>query len=150
MSKSVDLAVRVVSAADVWELRTSVLRPGMTVSPTEFDELPTTRHVAAFAGDKIVGCATVFPAPYDDVGDAWQLRGMAVAADHQGGGVGAKVLLGAIDLVRDAGAPLLWANARMTALGFYERLGFSAVGEEFTHGPLALPHKVIVMSLDET
>ena len=49
--------------------------------------------------------------------------------------------------MRAAGAPLLWANARMTALGFYERLGFEVVGEEYLHGPLGLPHKIILLPL---
>jgi GNAT superfamily N-acetyltransferase len=72
---------------------------------------------------------------------------MAVAPGLQGSGIGAKVLLGAIDVVRDARAPLLWANARVTALGFYERLGFQVYGEEYIYGPSALPHKIILMEL---
>jgi GNAT superfamily N-acetyltransferase len=143
-----DLVVRVASADEVRPLRMAVLRPGQPLRVADYDELPETRHVAAFAGDVVVGCATVFPAPYEDISDAWQLRGMAVAADRQGTGLGAAVLLGAIDLVRVARAPLLWANARTSALGFYERLGFEVVGEEFTHGPLELPHRVIVLALE--
>ena len=42
-----------------------------------------------------------------------------------------------------AGAPLMWANGRVSALGFYERLGWDAVGEEFSYGPADLPHYVI-------
>jgi predicted N-acetyltransferase YhbS len=74
---------------------------------------------------------------------------MAVAADRQGTGLGAQVLLGAIDLVRLCGASMIWANARVSALGFYQRLRFEVVGAEFTYGPMRLPHKVIVLPLQE-
>jgi hypothetical protein len=42
---------------------------------------------------------------------------------------------------------MLWANARVSALGFYERLGFEIVGEEYVYGPLELPHKIIRLAL---
>ena len=125
----------------------AVLRPGFAVEPSAYDEQPETRHVAAYVDGAVVGCASVFPSPFQDEPLAWQLRGMAVSDGLQGSGVGAKVLLGAIDIVRDAGAPVLWANARVTALGFYERLGFAVVGEEYRHGPLQLPHKIITLGL---
>lgn len=144
---AVPVVVRVADPEEIRALRMSVLRPGFPIGPSDYDQWPQTRHVAAFAGDVAVGCASVFPYPYDGVDDAWQLRGMAVAPDRQGTGLGAQVLLGAIDVVRAAGGPLLWANARVTALGFYERLGFDVVGEEFVHGPLELPHRVVVRRL---
>ncbi|HWA67094.1 MAG TPA: GNAT family N-acetyltransferase [Mycobacteriales bacterium] len=143
-----ELVVREASAAEVLALRMAVLRPGMAVEPGDYDSFADTRHVAAFAGDEVVGCASVFPAPVPQAPAAWQLRGMAVAADRQGQGIGALVLRGAIDVVRAAGAPLLWAHARVSALAFYERLGFDVVAGEYLHGPLRLPHKLILLRLD--
>jgi GNAT superfamily N-acetyltransferase len=148
LTHSQSLAVREATAGEVLALRMAVLRPGLAVEPGDYDHFSETRHIAAVDGDMVVGCATVFPSPFQDVATAWQLRGMAVAADRQGQGIGALVLMGAIDLVRAAGAPLLWANARTTALAFYERLGFRVVGEEYLHGPLRLPHKLIVLSVE--
>jgi GNAT superfamily N-acetyltransferase len=145
---SEQLAVREATAGEVVALRMAVLRPGLPVVAGDYDGLRDTRHVAAYAEEMVVGCATVFPSPYPGVPAAWQLRGMAVAADRQGQGIGALVLRGAIDLVRAAGAPLLWANARTTALAFYERLGFAVVGEEYLYGPLELPHKRITLPVD--
>lgn len=142
-----DLVVREASSADVLPLRMAVLRPGFPVEAGDYDGFPDVRHVAAYDGDSVVGCATVFPAPYDGEPAAWQLRGMAVAPDRQGQGIGALVLRHAVELVSAAGAPLIWAHARTTALPFYERLGFDAVGEEYLHGPLRLPHRLIVRRL---
>ncbi len=147
MSANSEVVVRIADADEVRALRMAVLRPGFPVAASDYDERPDTRHIAAYAGGEVVGCASVFPSRYRDEPDAWQLRGMAVAAGRQGSGIGAKVLLGAIDVVRDAAAPLLWAHARVTALGFYERLGFAVVSEEYLHGPLELPHRTITLPL---
>ncbi|HVS68097.1 MAG TPA: GNAT family N-acetyltransferase [Mycobacteriales bacterium] len=147
MTAAPAVLVRLATADEVRPLRMAVLRPDQPLVPADYDERPDTRHVAAFAGGTVVGCASVFPSPYDAEPRAWQLRGMAVAPDLQGSGIGAQVLLGAVDVVRDSRAPLLWANARVTALGFYERLGFEVHGEEYVYGPAALPHKIILMRL---
>jgi hypothetical protein len=57
------------------------------------------------------------------------------------------VLEAAVDAVRETGAPLLWANGRVSALGFYRQHGWTPVGEEFTYGPASLPHYVILRDL---
>lgn len=44
--------------------------------------------------------------------------------------------------VRARRATLLWCNGRTRALGFYARLGFTAVGEEFVV-PHSGPHYVL-------
>jgi GNAT superfamily N-acetyltransferase len=144
---SEEIVVREGDLSEVLPLRRAVLRPGFEVRASDYDASPGIRHVVAVDGDDVVGCATVYPSPYEGVPAAWQLRGMAVAPELQGSGVGARVLLGAIDIARDAGAPMLWANARVSALGFYERLGFEIVGEEYVYGPLELPHKIIRLAL---
>lgn len=142
-----DIVIREGELAEVVPLRRLVLRPGQEVRPSDYDRSPGIRHVVAVDGRTVVGCASVYPSPYEGEPAAWQLRGMAVAPELQSSGIGARVLLGAIDIVRAAGAPLLWANARVTALGFYERLGFEVVGEEYLYGPLELPHKLIRLAL---
>jgi GNAT superfamily N-acetyltransferase len=141
------IVARAAAGDEVLPLRMAVLRPDQPVVAPDYDQRPDTRHVGAYDGAVLVGCATVFPSPYDGEPAAWQLRGMAVAPERQGEGVGAVVLRAIIDIAREAGAPLLWANARVTALGFYERLGFDVIGDVYTYGPANLPHKKIVMRL---
>jgi predicted GNAT family N-acyltransferase len=57
------------------------------------------------------------------------------------------VLAEAVDAAREAGSPLLWANARSAAIGFYERLGWRVVGEEFVAADSGLPHKPMLIEL---
>jgi GNAT superfamily N-acetyltransferase len=132
---------------EVRALRLGVLRPTAPLGPAAYDLLPTTVHIGAFDNDVVVGCASVFPEAYGDERAAWRLRGMAVDPSYQGQGIGRLVLDAVHDVASAAGAPLLWANGRTSALGFYQRMGWTAVGEEFTYGPADLPHFVIVRSL---
>ena len=148
MNADDDVQIRLATAEEVIDLRHAVLRTGFPREAAiyDVDALPTTRHLVAVAGDaaggaRIVGCATIFPEPFEHRPDAWRLRGMAIAPDLQGAGVGRK-LLAAIDEMMRAHAParppLLWCNARVTAIGFYQRCGWRIVSGVFdvpTVGP---------------
>ena len=96
-----------------------------------------------------VAVATFIPAPtpYRPEATTFQLRGMAVDPDRRGEGLGRVVLEAAADRMRTAGATAVWANARDTALGFYQRLGWQVVGEGYVHGPMDLPHHLAIFDL---
>jgi GNAT superfamily N-acetyltransferase len=141
------LEVRRATADEIRDLRLSVLRPTADRVPAAYDLEPDTVHIGAFDGATAVGCATVFPDPYEDEPLAWRLRGMAVDPALQGQGVGRLVLEAATDAARAGGAPLIWANGRVSALDFYERLGWEAIGDVFGSGPAAIPHRMILRRL---
>ena len=61
-------------------------------------------------------------------------------AQRRGQGIGAAVLAAAIDFVAAQGAPLIWCNARESAVPFYARHGFSGHGEIFTDERHPIPH----------
>jgi GNAT superfamily N-acetyltransferase len=149
------LKVTEVSAAEVLPVRRRVLRDGRDDLPAGFpeDDLAEAVHVAALdaEGAEAVAVATFFPSPLDGHGyhgrAAWQLRGMAVLPELQGTGVGAAVLRAGVEAVRRAGGDLLWAHARDSALGFYQRQGWSVVGDGFVYGVMGLPHHLVVFDL---
>ena len=143
--------VREITASDTHALRREVLRGGNPASDVRFeqDDDPDTFHLGAFADGELVATATFTPAetPYRSGVQAWQLRGMAVDATHQGQGIGAQILAAAADRLRARGVHVLWCNARDTALGFYDGLGFIVHGEGFVTGDSGLPHHVMVLDL---
>ena len=139
------LVVRRAAVEEILPLRQGVLRPGLAVEASRYAEDSAAVHVGAWDGDELVGCATVFADPWQGDERAWRLRGMAVTPTRQGTGVGAAVLAEAVAAARDAGAPLMWANARTTALGFYLRQGWQVAGEEFATADTGLPHVPIVL-----
>jgi GNAT superfamily N-acetyltransferase len=130
-------------------LRNRVLRPHRLDDVPAYDADPGAIHLAAFLDDAVVGCATIFPSPSTDDPSAWQLRGMAVDPARQGEGIGRAVVAAAIAVARGAGARQLWANARVSALAFYEATGWQPRGEVFVHGDSGLPHKVITLALTD-
>jgi len=149
----VTLVIRRAAVDEIFPLRHAVLRPGRPVSYSVYSEDEGAVHVGAWDDDMLVGCVTVFPQPWpgNDVAApqpmAWRLRGMAVDPSQQGTGVGRLVLAEGITAARQGSAPLLWANARTSALGFYERMGWRVVGEEFIASDSGLPHKPMIIAL---
>lgn len=67
-----------------------------------------------------------------------QIGRMAVLAEHRGSGVGAALLEQAVDKARHLGMDQVYLNAQTHALGFYERCGFKAEGDEFMEA--GIPH----------
>ena len=120
--------------AEIIALRHAELRPGRPRAAACFDgdEAADTRHFAALEpGGAVVGCASFMRAPWHDL-PAWQLRGMATRADLVRHGVGAALLGGACaQLIAWSGPRAFWCNARVTAVGFYQRQGWRVASDVF-------------------
>jgi AraC-like DNA-binding protein/predicted GNAT family N-acyltransferase len=125
------IAVRRLTPAEMpllWWLRAVVLRPGRPADTAVFtgDDDPETIHLGAFTDDgRCVGVTSLLRR------DGLQLRGMAVAPEAQGQGVGAALLHEAHRVAADEGYDSLWCNARQSAAGFYERHGWTVESDEF-------------------
>jgi predicted GNAT family N-acyltransferase len=124
--------IRRVSAEEVRPLRHRVLRPGQAFEDTVYPGDAAARHLGAFAGDRLVGVASLYQE--DRAGGpagGWRLRGMATDAGARGAGHGGALLVACAAEVAGAGGTELWCNARLAATGFYLRSGFEVVSEEF-------------------
>jgi GNAT superfamily N-acetyltransferase len=154
MKKSItnDFRVQRVDARELYDLRRRILRkndPEAIVDEPR-DHEPTSVHFAGLLGDRVVVSASFYPtdAPVRTNLVSYQLRFMAVDADEQGHGYGAEVLTEAEDVLRNAGAEQLWANARDTALGFYTATGWETLPDSaHISGETQLPHHKIVKLL---
>ncbi len=114
-----------------YRLRQQVLRPGMAPEESFFprDHDAGSGHFAAYIDDAVVGVASVFAEPEPGGPGIWRLRGMAVDPDQQGLGLGAALIDRVRDFVRRSGGGLIWCNARLSAEGFYRKLGYVRAGE---------------------
>lgn len=134
-----------------YDLRRRVLRQHLSPAEVEVaypaDRTPGSFHLAARDGGTVVAVASfsVEPVPLRAGRSAVRLRGMAVDPEQQHRGLGRALLETALERLRHDGVELCWANARVTALPFYESLGFAVEGDEFTS--LELPHRVVVLEL---
>jgi predicted GNAT family N-acyltransferase len=70
---------------------------------------------------------------------------MAVIPDWRGHGVGAAILEFLIDCARKRGDHTLRLNAQTQAIGFYQRHGFVAHGDEFLDA--GIPHRQMTREL---
>jgi GNAT superfamily N-acetyltransferase len=124
-----------IAAADTHALRRAVLRDGDPDAVVVFDrdDALGTVHLGDLVDGELVGVASWLA--HDD--DSVQLRGMAVASSMRSQGVGAALVRAGV--ARFAGRPM-WADARDSALGFYEALGWTVEGDEFTTAATGLPH----------
>ncbi|HEY1824807.1 MAG TPA: GNAT family N-acetyltransferase [Acidimicrobiales bacterium] len=154
MTKQIEPEFRVeeVDAARLFDLRRRILRnndPSARVDDPH-DRAATSRHFAGVLGEHVVVSASFYlePSPVREQLVSYQLRFMAVALDQQGRGYGARVLTTAQDVLRALGAQQLWANARDSALGFYEAMGWEILAHS-AHVSAAtnLPHQRIAKLL---
>jgi GNAT superfamily N-acetyltransferase len=135
------------TAEQTHPLRLVVLRGDTPSNVVVFaeDAWPGTLHLGVMQGDAIVAVSTWIPRPFNDE-PAVQLRGMASAPHVQGHGVGSLLLESGCTRIASI-APLVWARARDTALGFYLRHGFSVEGQGFIDEQTERPHHVILRRL---
>jgi GNAT superfamily N-acetyltransferase len=139
--QGVRAAVRtaVVPVAEIFALRWAVLRTGMPREAAVYpqDALETAFHIAAYDDQGAVrGCVTFFPDPLPgDPAPAHRFRGMGTAPEVRGAGFGMAALRAGLRECAARGARLVWCNGRVSAAGFYEHAGFTAVGERFELPP---------------
>jgi GNAT superfamily N-acetyltransferase len=137
VGRAADAAVEVrpVALEDVLPVRQRILRPHQRVEDVEFegDRRAGALHVGAFVADRLVGAASILPHAHPVLADpnTWRVRGMAVDDDVRDRGIGGALLDRCLDHARSRGARLVWCNARIGAVRFYERHAFVSEGAAF-------------------
>ena len=136
------------TAAQTHPLRLDVLRRGTPSREVAFpeDELPSTLHLGVELDGVVVGVSTWIENDHPDLPAmrGVQLRGMATAPHLQGHGIGGVLLESGVERTIASGHDLVWARARDTALGFYERHGFVRRGPGYVDVVTGIPHHDIV------
>ena len=121
---------------DTIALRHQMLRPGKPVESCVFvgDDDEQTFHLGAFVDSKLVSVASFYFEKHPKLLPPYQyrLRGMATLPEHQRSGLSSELLKMAFPIIKQNLATMLWCNARLTAVGFYEKVGFEKIGEVFS------------------
>jgi predicted GNAT family N-acyltransferase len=118
-------------------LRDEVLRAplGLSLRPEDLESERDEFHFGIFEETGgLLACAVVRPVVAGEV----QIRQVAVAPTAQGGGLGRKIMESLEAKMRRRGVSLLRLHARTPVAGFYEKLGYAKIGEEFLE--ISLPH----------
>jgi ribosomal protein S18 acetylase RimI-like enzyme len=110
-------------------LRNLILRQplGLRFTEEEREADKEYHHFACYLDGRLTGCLVLCPREGGDV----QMRQVAVVAELQRRGIGTALVEYAEAWARKAGYRRMILHARDTAVAFYERLGYSKVGEPF-------------------
>jgi predicted GNAT family N-acyltransferase len=134
-SQSNRAEIRFITAEETLPLRHAILRAGRPVETAHFpgDDMRTSRHFGAYRHGKLLAVASLYAVetPERPGESAFQLRGMATSSEAQGSGLGKLLMVAVMEFAREKRARILWCNARVAASGFYRKLGFEIVGDEF-------------------
>ncbi|NBZ86609.1 GNAT family N-acetyltransferase [Stagnihabitans tardus] len=106
----------------------------------ELDDLdPVAIHLLAEEGAPL-GSARLLV-----LGDTGKIGRVCVLAEARGRGIGAALIRAAVARFRDMGLARVILGAQVHALGFYEALGFEALGEVYDDA--GIPHRDMVLRL---
>jgi predicted GNAT family N-acyltransferase len=124
-------------------LRNEILRKplGLSFDKEELDKEKDDILMGAFEDEKLLGCCLLTRVDPTTV----RLRQMAVPNNMQGKGIGRALMIFAENIARDLGYRKLCMHARKTAVGFYQKLGYSITGDEFTE--VTIPHYIMEKTL---
>ena len=126
--------IKKIKADEAFPIRKEVLRKNIPL-PYKFegDLNDATFHLGAFCNNKLIAVSTFMQVENKNfTGKQYQLRGMATLANYQGIGVGKLMMLKAFEILAKLNSDILWCNARIVAVPFYEKLGLIKFGKEFT------------------
>ena len=122
-----------VDAEMIRPLRHSELRKGQDFSTTSYlkDDKEDTFHMACILDQKVITCATFYPEKSSKINseNPYRLRGMATASSFTRKGYATGLMMESFKELKEKECDLLWCNARLVAVNFYESLGFNVVGE---------------------
>ncbi len=129
-----------------YQIRHCVLRQNQPFDTCklETDNIAGTFHLGAFLDDKLISIATFCPAKQQafTADKQIRLRAMATLVQFRGQGAGSAIVNHAESVLKADGVEILWCNARTSAQGYYEKLGFKTHGDVFDYPPIG-PHIVM-------
>lgn len=129
------------------DLRRRILRPNQPREACVYaeDNFETTFHLGIFENNKVISNGTFMQQPQPKLPQAvlaYRLRGMATDNNQQKKGLGQKIIIAAEAELKKRHCDLLWFNARVSAEGFYRKLGYTAIEEIFNIDTIG-PHKIM-------
>ncbi len=124
-----------INAQDTYPIRQLMLVPSHLLKKAKFendDDEDISFHLGAFKESKLVSVASFFYERNQLFSDLhqYQLRGMATLPEFQGQGLSSELLSSAFPIIKQNFCTMLWCNARVPAVGFYQKVGFKKLNDD--------------------
>jgi predicted GNAT family N-acyltransferase len=139
-----DITLKTVTAGSpeyqgIWALREEVLRKplGMSLKNEDLSRDADDKIIIALHNGRVIGCVMLHPRELQVL----KLRAMAVYEDYRGVGIGARLVKEAEQIAVADGFKKIDLHARMVALDFYAKLGYTVTSDVFTE--VGIPHVVM-------
>ena len=120
------LEIKEIQPSETLDLRHRILLPNKSVDSIILTEDDAEQHFGLFQSEKIVSVIPLFVE-----NDNAQFRKFATETIEQHKGSGSILLNHIIEESVKNNVKNLWCNARLMALGFYEKFGFKVVSEKW-------------------
>ena len=143
--------VKIISSQETYPLRLEVLWPHfdeLNECGIDVDKEKGTFHVGVFKEGEVVSIGTFLVQKNEkfDKEKQYRLRAMATSPKVRGEGFGQKVIDFAVKELQKRNEEVLWCDARKVALGFYEKMGFTIIGDYYDV-PKIGPHKLMYYNI---
>lgn len=120
------------------DLRNKILRLplGMLLDEEDLRKEKSDFHIAFLENNKVIGILILTPIDKDTV----KMRQVAIADEYQGKGIGSGLVKFSEKAAIDFNFSKIILNARSTALGFYKKMGYETLGDEYVDESIKIPH----------
>jgi len=117
-------------------LRDAVLRKplGLSLFDENLKQEEQDVHIGAFLHNKIIGILVLTRLNANEI----KMRQVAVAEDYRNKKIGREMVIYSEEYSKNIGYTTILLNARKSAVGFYEKLGYKTISNEFLE--INIPH----------
>jgi ribosomal protein S18 acetylase RimI-like enzyme len=113
-------------------LRQEVLYPSQPIDNVILEEDDNGLHFGLYDSNKLISVVSLFIR-----GTEAQFRKFATDNNYQGKGYGSELLNFMLTHAKQQGVAKIWCNARITAINFYSKHGFTEAGSHFINGDIS-------------
>lgn len=129
------IAIKKITSAEALPIRHQILRKGEPIEKCMYpgDDFESTLHFGLYENEILNGIISVFKTSKDIfiAENQFQIRGMAVLENNRKKGFGAALVRHVETHLKKENQYTIWFNARIVAIGFYEKLGYVKIGKPF-------------------
>lgn len=137
------IKVKQIQSKDCFPIRQQILwrHKNLEDCGIDVDEQEGAFHLGVFLNDELVCIGSFFKQKHIQFSEQnqYRLRAMATLSKAQKQGAAKALLDFAFDRLQNQNQEILWCDARIIAIGFYEKMGFTKLGEMYKI-PLIGPH----------